>query len=179
MMNEFKNWLEEKIEHFSDEGSPYRKTSQTANDSVSVKFSRTQLESYRRTLLAVFEYEEEVLAKACGALPRMFCVVQEHENAVGYRVPRGWRLVPVEPTDKMIYRGHHRIDFDRSAQNTFDPHDENQRGALRTGTTCAEDMREAYQAMLAAAPKVCGPQVVDAGQLELGEHSATLAVVSH
>ncbi len=70
-----------------------------------------------------------------------------------HRVPHGWRLVPTEPTPEMLFSGHHRIDFDRSDQNTFDPNDENQRGETRTGTTCAEDLREAYQAMLDVAPE--------------------------
>ena len=179
MMNAFKNWLEEKIEHFSDQESPLRKTSQTANDAVSVRFSRTQLEAYRRALLAVLEYEEDIPAKGCGPMPQVVGVFQEQAIGGDYRVPRGWRLVPIEPTDKMIYRGHHRVDFDRSAQNTFDPHDENQRGALRTGSTCAEDLREAYQAMLGAAPKVCVPRAADAGQLALLTHCARPQVVSH
>ncbi len=179
MMNEFKSSLEERIEHFSDQESPLRKSSQTASNAVSVRFSRTQLESYRRALLAVFEYEQEILAMGDDRVAQIYGVVHEQERGSGYQVPRGWRLVPIEPTEKMIYRGHHRIDFDRSVQNTFDPHDENQRGSLRTGTTCAEDVREAYQAMLGAAPKVCVPRAADAGQLALLTHCARPQVVSH
>jgi hypothetical protein len=69
------------------------------------------------------------------------------------QLPPGWRLVPQEPTEEMLLTGHHRIDFDRSDQCTFDPFDEAQRGATHTGTTCAEDLREAYQSMLDKAPQ--------------------------
>lgn len=72
------------------------------------------------------------------------------------QLPPGWRLVPQEPTDEMLLTGHHRIDFDRSDQCTFDPFDEAQRGATQTGSTCAEDLREAYQSMLDKAPEPPG-----------------------
>ena len=92
---------------------------------------------------------------------------------------QGWRLVPVEPTTRMISRGHHRIDFDRSCQSTFDPYDESQRGGLKIGSTCAEDLREAYQAMLAAAPKPLRRDVVYPAMLGLHEHGRAKEHRSH
>jgi hypothetical protein len=111
------------------------------------------------------------------ALTIMHAQVQRPDDQMD--IPPGWRLVPIEPTERMISRGHHRIDFDRSQQSTFDPHDKSQRGALQAGTTCAEDVREAYQAMLAAAPKVSGRLAAGAGLLDLRLHNASAAMGRH
>jgi hypothetical protein len=94
-------------------------------------------------------------------------------------LPQGWRLVPLEPTARMISRGHHRIDFDRSNQSTFDPYDESQRGGLNTGSTCAEDLREAYQAMLEAAPKLHLHDLACPGMLGAHPRDSTLELRSH
>jgi hypothetical protein len=94
-------------------------------------------------------------------------------------VPQGWRLVPLEPTVRMISCGHHRIDFDRSCQSTFDPYDESQRGGLNIGSTCAEDLREAYQAMLEAAPKPHSHDLACPGMLGSHERDSAPELRSH
>jgi hypothetical protein len=115
--------------------------------------------------------------KAQEAIRIMRAEVLRSEAAVA--VPQGWRLVPIEPTAKMISRGHHRIDFDRSQQDTFDPNDEKQRGEFQAGTTCGEDVREAYQAMLAAAPKLTGPGPVCLSAIEPNDYSASNGYTAH
>lgn len=70
--------------------------------------------------------------------------------------------VPREPTLHMLERGHHKIDFDRSDQNTeqmvHPSHFDAETGA---GTSIETDMRDAWAAMLAAAPQ---PTRVDKGK---------------
>ncbi|EWS54326.1 hypothetical protein [Methylibium sp. T29] len=66
--------------------------------------------------------------------------------------PPGWKLVPIEPTGEMLYRGHHQIDFDRSHQNTERLVDESHLDENGVGTTIEQDMRDAWAAMLNAAP---------------------------
>lgn len=66
--------------------------------------------------------------------------------------PEGWKLVPVEPTNKMLYDGHHEIDFDRNGQNTEALVDATHLGENGVGTTIEQDMRDAWAAMLASAP---------------------------
>lgn len=66
-------------------------------------------------------------------------------------VPKGWKLVPEEPTWKMLDIGHNMIDFDRGEQNTHQlVHDSQKLNGV--GTTIEQDMRDAWAAMLAAAP---------------------------
>jgi hypothetical protein len=115
--------------------------------------------------------------KAQEAMRIMRAEVLRSDGAIA--VPQGWRLVPIEPTAKMISRGHHRIDFDRSQQNTFDPNDEKQRGEFQAGTTCGEDVREAYQAMLAAAPKVAAPGPICLTLLEPNAYHASSGFTAH
>jgi hypothetical protein len=63
-------------------------------------------------------------------------------------------VVPVEPTPEMIRAGHHQIDWCRDKQNTSEPDHPSQKetiGGEATGTSCADDVRDAYRAMLKAA----------------------------
>ena len=67
----------------------------------------------------------------------------------------GWVMVPREPTDEMLLKGHHQIDWGRDDQPTNTNDDPLQKlGGV--GTTCKEDLRDAYRAMLAAAPSPGG-----------------------
>lgn len=124
-----------------------------------------------RAVYKALELMEEVLDGRLSVQPLPSCLDHPHlmmhqalrimkaelEREDGeLHLPPGWRLVPQEPTDEMLLTGHHRIDFDRSDQCTFDPFDEAQRGATQTGSTCAEDLREAYQSMLDEAPEPPG-----------------------
>ena len=76
------------------------------------------------------------------------------------KVPAGWQLVPKEPTDAMLMAGHRCIDWCRDGQNTYDNEDVSQTEVKideivigNAGTTCKQDLIDAWQAMLAAAPK--------------------------
>ena len=65
-------------------------------------------------------------------------------------VPEDWKLVPVEPTEEMLFKGHMEIDFDRNAQNTLELEHPSQTDD--GGTSIRTDMTDAWVAMLAAAP---------------------------
>jgi len=75
-------------------------------------------------------------------------------------VPPGWKLVPVQPTEEMLRAGHRQIDYDRTGQNTYELEDESQTAAYdaagefvgHVGSTCRQDVLDAYAAMLATAP---------------------------
>jgi hypothetical protein len=65
-------------------------------------------------------------------------------------------IAPVEPTEEMILKGHHQIDWCRDKQDTSVPEHETQRwtvGKETGGTTCGDDIRDAYRAMLSANQK--------------------------
>lgn len=64
--------------------------------------------------------------------------------------PSGFALVPVEPTDAMLAAGHRNIDWCRDDQNT-NTNDHPSQTDLG-GTSCKTDLRDAYTAMLTAAP---------------------------
>lgn len=62
-------------------------------------------------------------------------------------------LVPREPTDEMLKAGHQQIDWCRNTQRTATYDDPSQKeviGGKPVGTTCKEDLRDAWHAMLAA-----------------------------
>ena len=67
----------------------------------------------------------------------------------------GWVMVPREPTDEMLLKGHHQIDWGRDDQPTNTNDDPLQKPG-GVGTTCKEDLRDAYRAMLSAAPSPGG-----------------------
>lgn len=61
-------------------------------------------------------------------------------------------LVPREPTEAMIVAGHREIDWCRNDQNTHRPgHPSQTEGG---GSSCGDDVRDAYRAMIAAAQEV-------------------------
>lgn len=64
-------------------------------------------------------------------------------------VPEGWRLVPVVPTEEMLRAGHQQIDWCRDGQDTR--FGEPLRGPI-VGTTCKQDLLDAWSDMLSAAP---------------------------
>jgi len=67
----------------------------------------------------------------------------------------GWVLVPLEPTEAMIYQGHHEIDWNRNGQNTSVPRHGSQKEPIDgelVGTFCEDDIRDSYRAMLASRP---------------------------
>ena len=65
--------------------------------------------------------------------------------------PDGYRVVPVEPTEEMLAAGHREIDWCRNNQNTHtNDHPTQTRGGI--GTTCKQDLIDAWGAMLAASP---------------------------
>lgn len=76
-------------------------------------------------------------------------------------VPEGMQLVPKDPTPEMILAGHQQIDWCRDGQNTQWPVHSSQVAVLdkqgndtglNAGTTCEQDLTDAYRAMLAVAP---------------------------
>ena len=67
----------------------------------------------------------------------------------------GWVMVPREPTDEMLLKGHHQIDWGRDDQPTNTNDDPLQKPG-GVGTTCKEDLRDAYRAMLSSAPSPGG-----------------------
>ena len=69
----------------------------------------------------------------------------------------GWVMVPREPTDEMLLKGHHQIDWWRDDQPTNTNDDPLQKPG-GVGTTCKEDLLDAYRAMLSAAPSPGGDQ---------------------
>ena len=77
--------------------------------------------------------------------------VYEAGRASPASVPEDWKLVPVEPTEEMLFKGHMEIDFDRNAQNTLELEHPSQTDD--GGTSIRTDMTDAWVAMLAAAPK--------------------------
>ena len=76
--------------------------------------------------------------------------VYEAGRASPASVPEDWKLVPVEPTEEMLFKGHMEIDFDRNAQNTLELEHPSQTDD--GGTSIRTDMTDAWVAMLAAAP---------------------------
>jgi len=76
--------------------------------------------------------------------------VEEVGRASPASVPEDWKLVPVEPTEEMLFKGHMEIDFDRNAQNTLELEHPSQTDD--GGTSIRTDMTDAWVAMLAAAP---------------------------
>lgn len=80
------------------------------------------------------------------------------------RVADGWKIVPIEPTMEMLDRGHHQIDFDRSKQNTRELAHESHLDENGQGTTIEQDMRDAWAAMLAAAPSPAAGQAPSCGK---------------
>ncbi|HEY9027270.1 MAG TPA: hypothetical protein VIP05_23460, partial [Burkholderiaceae bacterium] len=67
--------------------------------------------------------------------------------AAAVAAPTGWQLVPIVPTIEMLDRGHHKIDFDRSGQNTEPLVHDSHKDAGGCGTTIEQDMRDAWAAM--------------------------------
>lgn len=65
--------------------------------------------------------------------------------------PDGWVMVPKEPTPEMIFNGHHQIDWCRNDQNTHEVEHPSQT-ADGIGTTCGQDILDAWRAMLSAVP---------------------------
>jgi len=61
-----------------------------------------------------------------------------------------WVAVPKRPTETMVLAGHRQIDWCRSDQATCNPDDPSQRPE-GVGSSCGEDIADAYRAMLAAA----------------------------
>lgn len=53
-----------------------------------------------------------------------------------------------EPSEGMIQRGHHKIDWCRDEQDTSTPD-----GYAGAGTTCRQDLTDAWQAMIDQIPK--------------------------
>ena len=83
----------------------------------------------------------------------------------------GWQMVPVKPTEDMLWRGHMKIDFDRSGQNTYELEHESQEGS-----TIRTDMLDAWAAMLASAPSTPPPAVVEAEALDEHVHAVVRSV---
>lgn len=76
----------------------------------------------------------------------------------------GWVLVPLEPTEAMIYQGHHEIDWNRNGQNTSVPRHGSQKEPIDgelVGTFCEDDIRDSYRAMLASRPAPTAPASED------------------
>lgn len=65
-------------------------------------------------------------------------------------VADGWVLVPREPTEDMIQEAHRQIDWCRNEENTHRPDHPSQTNG--GGTSCRQDLIDAWDAMLAAAP---------------------------
>lgn len=65
-------------------------------------------------------------------------------------VPVGWQLVPVAMTADMVLAAHRQIDWCRNDQNTHRPTHESQ--TEHGGTSCEDDLRDAWRDALAAAP---------------------------
>ncbi|MGE1562117.1 hypothetical protein [Pantoea septica] len=64
------------------------------------------------------------------------------------RVPAGWKIVPVEPTEKMVIDG-----FESAPDESFSPHAEWEKYQQMSGCQqAAHRARLCYAAMLAAAP---------------------------
>lgn len=59
-----------------------------------------------------------------------------------------WVLVPREPTEAMLSKGHREIDWHRDGQSTFPNEHPSQTDA--GGTSCKQDLIDAWKAMLAA-----------------------------
>lgn len=60
-------------------------------------------------------------------------------------------VVPREPTEAMIFAMHHQIDWCRDDQNTYALEHTSQTDN-GIGTTCKQDILDAYRAMISAAP---------------------------
>lgn len=64
-------------------------------------------------------------------------------------VVEGYVLVPVEPTPEIIRAMHHKIDWCRDDQNTYEVEHPSQ-NPNGVGTTCKQDICDAYRAMIEA-----------------------------
>lgn len=60
-----------------------------------------------------------------------------------------------EPTPEMILAGHRQIDWCRDSQNTYLPEHPSQHPE-GVGSSCGEDVADAFRAMLAASPLRAG-----------------------
>lgn len=69
-------------------------------------------------------------------------------DAEAYCRDNGLIIVPVEPTEAMISKGHNEIDWCRNYQNTEEVDHESQ--TLGGSTSCKTDITDAYKAMIAA-----------------------------
>lgn len=96
-------------------------------------------------IMSYTEAEREMVARAILDAARTAIPAQAG-------VPDGYALVPIEPTMEMLNRGHHQIDFDRGDQNTEQLNHPSQTEPDGAGTSVEQDMRDAWAAMLAAAP---------------------------
>lgn len=115
----------------------YRRAINVANGLTNYVEYRPELRDAERSLEKI-----EADARALDAAPA---------PAPAPLIPEGWQLVPKEATEAMLHDGHMQIDFDRSDQNTYELEHESQ--TKDCGTTIRQDMREAWTAMLAAAPQ--------------------------
>jgi len=61
-----------------------------------------------------------------------------------------------EPTPEMILAGHRQIDWCRDSQNTYLPEHPSQHPE-GVGSSCGEDVADAFRAMLAASPLRAAP----------------------
>jgi hypothetical protein len=65
------------------------------------------------------------------------------------KAKEGYALVPIEPAEILIKAMHREIDWCRDDQNTY--HLEHESQIEGSGTSCKEDLIDAYKAMIAAA----------------------------
>lgn len=80
-----------------------------------------------------------------------------------------WVMVPVEPTEAMLAKGHHMIDWSRTDQPT-NTNDNPLQKPGGVGTNCKEDLRDAWRAMIDARPL---PTEGDAGRAALEAEKTT------
>lgn len=72
-------------------------------------------------------------------------------EAAAPAIPEGWVMVPVEPTEAMLAKGHHMIDWWRTDQPT-NTNDNPLQKPGGVGTNCKEDLQDAWRAMIDARP---------------------------
>jgi hypothetical protein len=104
-----------------------------------------------------------------------------------------WKMLPWPPTDEMLVLAHHLIDWCRNDQNTYLPEDESQTIVVldgvvigHAGTTCKQDLEDAYAAMWKAAPTPPAPEVnsmepalfIDPSDLPLSYEAAHIYVTA-
>jgi hypothetical protein len=65
------------------------------------------------------------------------------------KAKEGYAMVPIEPAEILIKAMHREIDWCRDDQNTY--HLEHESQIEGSGTSCKEDLIDAYKAMIAAA----------------------------